>query len=144
MQKIRKMRDAPNIPVDAPATNGDDPSPPSSVENYNGTDGARQGRPVHRHQNSFFGRFGRNTSSNGQLSPSDPDDQFVYVEKTRNSNKALPPRPMDTPLTPVVPNRDGYFDDGQAPYGAPTSPGAGLGRKTSLMRKVKGVVKNGK
>lgn len=144
MQKIRKMRDAPNIPVDAPTTIVDEPSPPSSVENYNGQDGGRQGRPAHRHQNSFFGRFGRNNSANGQLSPSDPDENFVYVEKTRTSNKALPPRPMDAPVTPTTREKAGYFDEGVSPNGGPTSPGGGLGRKTSLLKKVKGVVKNAK
>ncbi len=43
-----------------------DGSPPSSVENYQqdgagalSDGGGRAGRPTHRHQNSFFGRFGR-------------------------------------------------------------------------------------
>lgn len=145
MQKIRKMRDAPNVPMDAATPNGDDPSPPSSIENYSGADGGRQGRPVHRHQNSFFGRFGRNTSANaGQLSPTYPDEDFVRVEKTRTSNKALPPKPMESPVIPGMGEQDGYFDDGVAPSGAPISPGGGIGRKTSLLRKVKGVVKNAK
>ncbi|KAI5121273.1 hypothetical protein M0805_002318 [Coniferiporia weirii] len=143
MQKIRKMRDAPNVPVDT--QNGEDTSPPSSIENYassgypSPTDGGRQGRPAHRHQNSFFGRFGRNTSAGaGQVSPTDSGSQYVYVEKSLASNKALPPRPAGTPASPLNNEKDGYFDGPASPGG---TPGGGIGRKTSLLKKVKGAVR---
>ncbi|THH11212.1 hypothetical protein EW145_g808 [Phellinidium pouzarii] len=153
MQKIRKMRDAPNVPVDA-GQNGDDSSPSSSIENYTSsgypspTDGGRQGRPAHRHQNSFFNRFGRNTSANaGQISPTDSNEHYVYVEKSVSTNKALPPRPAETPAnsaTPATPpnlEKDGYFDGPVSPNGTSYTPGGGVSRKTSLLKKVKGVVR---
>ena len=151
MQKFRKMRDAPNVPFEVAGDGDEDGSPPSSVENYtNGThatgvsapagDG-RVGRPVHRHQNSFFGRFGRNASAHaGQISPtSDTNENYIYVER---SNKALPPRPQDNPGT-TPDEKEGYFDAPVSPGGTPITSGGGLNRKTSLLKKVKGVVRGG-
>ena len=146
MQKIRKMRDQPNVPVEAVQGDGN-PSPTSSSENYGPlgySDGGRQTRPTHRQQNSFFGRIGgRNTSARGDgRSPrSDMSDTYVYVEKS-SSNKALPPRPAETPATPYNGyERDGYFDGPHSPSGTGTTPGAGLGRKTSILKKVAGAVR---
>ena len=135
MQKFRKMRDQPNVPVDAVMQGGDEPSPPSSIENY--TEGPRSGRPTHRQQNSFFGRFGGRNNSNGPVSPTESSEHYVYVERS-TQNKALPPppRPIDTPTSPYGNDKDGYFE-------GPGSPGAGLGRKTSLLKRVKGVVRGG-
>ncbi|KAH8120186.1 Pal1 cell morphology protein-domain-containing protein [Phellopilus nigrolimitatus] len=144
MQKIRKMRDAPNVPVDS-AQVGDDYSPPSSIENYASApvDGGRSGRPAHRHQNSFFGRFGRNASAHaGHISPTDSSDHYVYVEKAPVSNKALPPRPAETPPSNGY-EKDGYFDGPSSPGETAVSPGGGMARKTSILRKVKGVVRGG-
>ncbi|KAI0321723.1 hypothetical protein OF83DRAFT_1050771 [Amylostereum chailletii] len=118
MQRIRKMRDAPNVPVGYDDANGGT-TPISPGE------GGRASRPTHRAQNSFLGRFGRN----GESSLSPTGDAFVYVEDPKMKDLPQPPSaesPTDRDL--------GYFD-GASP---------GLGRKTSLMRKVRGVVKGGK
>ncbi|TDL28621.1 hypothetical protein BD410DRAFT_234577 [Rickenella mellea] len=150
MHKIRKMRDAPNVPVDSAEV--DDASPPSSLENYAAATpipdkDTRPGRPAHRSSNSFFGRFGRNTSGNrNPASPTSPtseaSENFVYVEDPKIKNKALPPRP---PPLEDTGEKDGYFFDGPSnPIGAtPGSPGGGVGRRTSILRKVKGVVRPG-
>lgn len=125
MQRIKKMRDSPNVPVDsdyqsAPGTpDGDEP---------------RASRPTHRTQNSFLGRFNK---------PESPTEPFILVDAQTNKN--LPSVPYGgTPGSPSSP-RDDYFDrangsrDTQSP-GAVGSPG--LGRKTSLMKRMKGVVRN--
>ena len=113
MQRIRKMRDSPNVPVgfddrDAPTDGA--PSPTSSTESHR--------RPSHRHRDSFLGRFTR--SGRGDTSPVEP---YVYIE---DRTKELPP----TPVSPM----GGYFDPAN-------SPGGGLGRKTSILKRVKGVVR---
>ncbi|EJD04085.1 uncharacterized protein FOMMEDRAFT_155219 [Fomitiporia mediterranea MF3/22] len=148
MQRIKKMRDQPNVPVEAVQGDGNQ-SPPSSSENYppgGYSDGGRPSRPTHRQQNSFFGRFGgRNASANaGATSPSpDMNESYVYVERSTN-NKALPPRPAETPITPLNGHeKDGYFDGPHSPGGTPMSPGNGLGRKTSLLKRVRGAVRVG-
>ncbi|KAH9004377.1 Pal1 cell morphology protein-domain-containing protein [Lactarius hatsudake] len=93
MQRIRKMRDSPNVPV-----------------GFDERDAPTDGR---------FTRSGR-----GDTSPVEP---YVYIE---DRAKELPP-------TPSSPGVGGYFD------GANT-PGGGLGRKVSLMKRVRGVVRGGK
>lgn len=155
MQKIRKMRDQPNVPVEVAAYGDGNPSPPSSSENY-GSGGAnevvsdgggRTGRPSHRSQNSLFGRLaGRTPSANPGLSSpiSDVDNHYVYVEK--HKGKALPPRPMETPLATSNGGyeKEGYFDNAVPPAGGiPSSPN-GIARKTSILRKVKGAVRGGR
>lgn len=145
MHKIRKMRDSPNVPVGAEEP-GEDPSPPSSLENYANAADNRPSRPTHRTNNSFFGRFGRNPSVSRNIPPtsptSDTSEAFVYVDDPKyKNNKALPPRPHESPASPDEKNGE-YFDDPS--IGAtPVSPGGtgGLGRRTSLLRKVKGVVR---
>ncbi|KAH8977276.1 hypothetical protein EDB92DRAFT_2008462 [Lactarius akahatsu] len=117
MQRIRKMRDSPNVPVgfderDAPTDGA--PSPTSSTESHR--------HPAHRHRDSLLGRFTR--GGRGDTSPVEP---YVYIE---DRAKELPP-------TPSSPGVGGYFD------GANT-PGGGLGRKVSLMKRVRGVVRGGK
>ncbi|KAJ7071094.1 hypothetical protein C8F01DRAFT_415066 [Mycena amicta] len=127
MQRIRKMRDAPNVPV-----NGDDPSAESTGE-----------RPTHRSQNSFLGRFagnGRGVNPNSNVSPtSDTSEAYVFIEP-RASSKDLPATPGSAP--PSSPHEhnaaNGYFDDGDV---VPGNGAAGLGRKTSLMKKVGRVVR---
>lgn len=108
MQRIKKMRDAPNVPVDYDDANEKDPSG-SSTENHF--------RPTHKAQNSILGRF-------GNKSPTSPG-----VEAGDNAgDKVLPGLPPPTTLSPR--DRDesgGYFD-------------RGVGRKTSIMQKVRGVV----
>lgn len=115
MQRIRKMRDSPNVPVgfddrDAPTDGA--PSPTSSTESHQ--------HPAHRHRDSFLGRFTR--GGRGDTSPVEP---YIYVD---DRAKELPP----TPASPI----GGYFDSAN-------SPGVGLGRKTSILKRVKGVVARG-
>lgn len=133
MHRIRKMRDAPNVPV------GNDyevPLPPSPSTPTDAT--ASSPRPSHRQQNSFLGRFaGNGPSANQQYQSS--AEPFVFIEATHH-NKDLPAPP------PVEESGSGsgeYFDQ---QGGTGTSPGGtgGLGRKTSLMKKVGRVVRGSK
>jgi hypothetical protein len=131
MHRIRKMRDNPMVPPmydDVPSEQ--DGSPPSSTEN-SGT--SQPPRPTHKSQNSFLGRFGGGRGSKDLPSPE--DEAFVYVEDPAGGrrDKSLP-RP---PTSPREQGPDDYFDQSY-------SSGGGLGRKTSLLKKVKGVVKNNK
>lgn len=130
MHRIRKMRDNPMVPPldDTPLER--DPSPPSSTE-QSGSSHAAQ-RPTHRSQNSFLGRFGGSSRPSKDL-PSPSEEAYVYVEEpaTRRREKSLP-RP---PTSPREGGDDGYFESAYS--------GGGLGRKTSLLKKVKGVVKGG-
>ncbi|KAF8213112.1 Pal1 cell morphology protein-domain-containing protein, partial [Mycena galopus ATCC 62051] len=123
MHRIRKMRDAPNVPVggdDDPATDGE--------------------RPTHRSQNSFLGRFAPSNgrTANGQMSPaSETSESYVFIEPkkslSKDDGKELPSTPAGSP--PENPN-SGYFDEPEAVSSG--SGGGGLGRKTSLMKKVGG------
>lgn len=141
MHRIRKMRDSPNVPVNYEEMNGgsdQDPSPPSSAENG----AAKPTRPTHRSQNSFLGRLGRgaNVPSKEGISPTSESEQFVYVDDPARvrKDKSLPATPPVKGSTPPEEYADGYFDSNAGGY--PGSPG-GLGRKTSLLKKMKGVVK---
>ncbi|ETW87419.1 hypothetical protein HETIRDRAFT_407073 [Heterobasidion irregulare TC 32-1] len=135
MQRIRKMRDSPNVPVGfddlgTPASGNGEQSPTSSNESAGG---AQYSRPTHRTQNSLLGRLGGRP---GRENVSPSAEAYVYVED---------PKMKELPVTPGSPhpNHDrGYFD-GQ-PASAPGASPAGLGRKTSLLKKVKGVVKGAK
>ncbi|KAF8905515.1 Pal1 cell morphology protein-domain-containing protein [Gymnopilus junonius] len=130
MQRIRKMRDAPNVPVTADYEQNPPVSPSSPTEPMNAS------RPTHRPQNSFLGRFGGNANRNPPLA--EKPEPFVFIEA--NNNKELPAPP------PVA---EAQYDEGQGYFDAPvsagpTSPGGGLGRKTSLMKKVGRVVRGTK
>ncbi|KAI0335176.1 hypothetical protein GY45DRAFT_1241087 [Cubamyces sp. BRFM 1775] len=145
MQRIRKMRDAPNVPVgqyEEEDARGRDTSPGSSgkkaVVGMRGSvsQGPPPARPTHRSQASFPGRYAR--SPNGQSPPS--DEAFVYVDHVPvKKDKSLPTPPKDG-YTPNE-NSTGYFDPENSVGSA--GGGAGLGRKTSLLKKVRGVVKGG-
>ncbi|KAF9270157.1 Pal1-domain-containing protein [Marasmius fiardii PR-910] len=136
MQRIRKMRDAPNVPV------GSDYDEPPSSPNFNTNTNNPPGeqpereRPTHRSQNSFLGRFGNSRS------PGPPDPQlsepYVFIDPTSNiTDKDLPPAPLSSHKEEGA----GYFDS-TSPGAIPApSPGGGLGRKTSLMKKVGRVVR---
>lgn len=121
MHRIRKMRESPNVPVDSDY----EPYPPSSPSpppvDHHGV------RPTHRPQNSFLGRFGK-----AEPAHSEP---FILVEP--HTNKELPTLP---PQSPTVTPSSSYFD-GHASGGNVGSPGGGLGRKTSLMKKMGRVVR---
>lgn len=63
------------------------------------------------------------------------DDAFVYVDHVpMKKEKSLPTPPKDG--TPSNESTEGYFDGAEAGMS-----GAGLGRKTSLLKKVGTVVK---
>jgi len=119
MQRIRRMRDSPNVPVgfDEKTASPTDsaPSPVSSTES------GSQERPPHRRGQSILGRFPR-----GGRGDTSPAERYVYVEAR---GKELPP----TPTAPA----DGDFD-------GPSSPGSGLGRRVSLMKRVGRAVRGGK
>ncbi|KAJ7103594.1 Pal1 cell morphology protein-domain-containing protein [Mycena belliarum] len=127
MHRIRKMRDAPNVPVN------DDETPAE----------ANGDQPTHRSQNSLFGRFGNNgragTSGNANVSPSSENSEsYVFIEP-KVASKELPSTPGSAPPTsPGEHSPNGYFDD---PDATSPSSGGGLGRKTSLMKKVGRVVR---
>jgi hypothetical protein len=104
MQRIKKMRDAPNVPVDYD-DNANEISG-SSSENH-------AARPTHRTQNSMVGRLG----SRSPTSPGFGGDT--------TGEKGLPSLPGGSP--PDESGRGGYFDKG-------------LGRKTSIMQRVRGAV----
>ncbi|KAF7310855.1 hypothetical protein HMN09_00628600 [Mycena chlorophos] len=123
MQRIRKMRDAPNVPV-----HDEDSAAESNTE-----------RPTHRSQNSFLGRFGGNGRGPNTTSPtSATSEAYVFIEP-RTGAKDLPATPGSAPATTPQEkgSPDGYFDDGDSP----PANGGGLGRKTSLMKKVGRVVR---
>jgi hypothetical protein len=122
IQRIRRMRDSPNVPVgfDERMETGADgvPSPTSSTES------GSHGRQAHHRGDSFLGRF---TRGRGDSLPASPVEPYIYVNHDRA--KELPP-------TPVSPGN--RYSDG------PSSPGAGLGRTTSILKKVRGVVRGSK
>ncbi|KAG1749927.1 Pal1 cell morphology protein-domain-containing protein [Suillus paluster] len=132
MQRIRKMRDSPNVPMGH--DEGIEPQSPAAETH-------RSSRPTHRPQNSFLGRFANGTHVAGRPHTSPPaDEAYVYVDDPRR-DKRLPATPYApaTTRTPSGEDRYGYFE------GAPSSPGSGgLGRKTSLLKKVKDVVRGPK
>lgn len=128
------MRDSPNVPVDQEAypANPIYNSPPSPSEN------THPGRPGHKHQNSFLGKFNgpqRRTSKDEASPQSDTSEKFVYVDAVRKSKdsqrKELPPTPLSSGNvnTPETNNGDGYFED-------VSTSGGGIGRRSSLLRKV--------
>jgi hypothetical protein len=125
MQRIRKMRDAPNVPVgrDYEMSPG---SPTSPIEPF---------RPTHRPQNSFLGRFGGGSRPNQQTT--DKPEPFVFIDPQTRDAKDLPRAPIvEEPTTPPTDNEDTTDYDGQAS-------GVGLGRKTSLIKRVGKAVRTG-
>ncbi|KAF9237309.1 hypothetical protein BU15DRAFT_48757 [Melanogaster broomeanus] len=140
MQRIRKMRDSPNVPMGY--DDDEKPSSPTSNDHHQPAS-----RPTHRSQNSFLGRFVGGNSAIGErrgnakenASPMFEDPEaYVYIDDARRE-KQLPATPGTT-RTPPGDDKHVYFD------GAPGSPGSGggLGRRTSLMKKVKDVVRGPK
>ncbi|KIK70915.1 hypothetical protein GYMLUDRAFT_147639 [Collybiopsis luxurians FD-317 M1] len=125
MHRIRRMRDNPNVPVgsdyeEAPA------SPPQSARNV---ERSRE-RPTHRSNNSFLGRFGSPRPAN----ESNLSEPFIFIAPSNgNVEKDLPATPGDG-SSPREHGPAGYFE-----AGSPN--GGGLGRKTSLMKKVGRVVR---
>lgn len=118
MQRIRKMRDSPNVPV---SVDFDEPSSPTE-HSYPGN-APRSTRPTHRPQNSFLGRFGGGPRGNSVSEKSEP---FVYIDA---NNKDLPATPDDA-------------EDSSPEDRTGRNTGPGLGRKASLMKKVGRVVRS--
>ncbi|KDR84918.1 hypothetical protein GALMADRAFT_51524 [Galerina marginata CBS 339.88] len=129
MHRIRKMRDAPNVPA-GPDYDQHPPASPSSP-----TEPMHSARPTHRPQNSFLGRFGGNNRANHAPTPA--AEPFVFIETGNSKEKDLPAPP---PVSEAQAVPEDYFD-GHASSGGG---GGGLGRKTSLMKKVGRVVRGTK
>ncbi|KAL0578718.1 hypothetical protein V5O48_003274 [Marasmius crinis-equi] len=131
MQRIRKMRDAPNVPV-----NNDYDESPSSPNfppsSYPPGERTERERPTHRTQNSFLGRFGNSRSPPPGESPT--SEAYVFIDATTNN------KDKELPAAPSSQEGNGYFDSANGGAGA-SSPGGGLGRKTSIMKKVGRVVR---
>jgi hypothetical protein len=73
----------------------------------------------------ILGRFAHGGRRGRDMSPAVPVDPYAFADD----------RAKELPATPASP-MNGYFD-------APTSPGGGLGRKTSILKRVRGVVYRG-
>jgi len=133
MHRIRKMRDAPNVPVAPDYEQSFPPSPTSP------TDPINTSRPTHRPQNSFLGRFGG--SSRANQAPAEKPEPFVYIDTPNNKDLPAPPFASEPEPIATESGSQGYFD---SQGGGGSSPGGGLRRKTSLMKKVGRVVRGTK
>ncbi|KZV77461.1 hypothetical protein PENSPDRAFT_660192 [Peniophora sp. CONT] len=120
MQRIRKMRDAPNVPVGAPGG-------PTAAFDEPERGASLGGRPRERSKPAQYGRSQSQTRGPGPTSP----DSFVYVDDPKM--KELPVAPAD--LSP----RSGHSEEGYF-SSATTGGGGGVGRKGSIMRRMRGVV----
>lgn len=133
MGRIRRMRDAPNVP------GGDQLHPSQAYDTATYGQGLPPG-PGHQKKDSFLGRLGGGSSSrnrDGEVSPnSDSSDPYVYVD-----DKALPATPGESSRTP---SGDSYGDKGYFSADPASPSGAGVTRKTSLMKKMRGVVQRNK
>lgn len=134
MQRIRNMRESPNVPVAAYESTEPVPPSPNSAEGYGGSSYPPATRPSHRTNNSFLGRFGGNGKE--ETSP---------TQETYERSKDLPATPHGYGQSGATPYTDqesaGYFDE----LGYNSSPnGQALGRKTTILKKVKGVVRGSK
>ena len=121
LQRIRRMREKPNVPV--ANVDGDD------VQTTYESGGS--GYPNHKSQNSFPGRLAGGDFKE-QL-PS-PQEEVTYVPDEAAKNKNLPRTPKINSGNPSEPN---YFDQQTG------TEQTGLGRKPSLMQRV-GVVVRGR
>lgn len=122
------MRDNPNVPV------GTVEHPIASP-----TGEEHPGRPTHRAQNSFIGRFSKDVPrpKDSSVSPSaEKPEPYVYIEPHSPHRKGLP-------ITPPTDATTDYFDD-PSNGNQSTSPGGGFGRKASIMKKMGRVVRGTK
>ncbi len=154
MQKFRRLREAPNAPMGGDYEDDRDGSPPSSVENYQqdgagalSDGGGRAGRPTHRHQNSFFGRFGAGEETTQAPSQQTSTRRHTNISRTSTGRAEIGGRtyhPAHLAWRLSRSARRTTTSAGPPSPGPPITPGnSGLGRKTSLMKKVKGVVRAG-
>ena len=125
MQRFRKMRDAPNVPVGRTYE-----MPPASP-----TSPVEPARPTHRSQNSFLGRFAGGSRATPQTM--DKSEPFVFIDPQSRETKDLPPAPIIQEFTtPLTDNETSTDFEGQ-------TSGGGLGRKSSLIKKMGKVVRAG-
>lgn len=133
MQRIRKMRENPNIPVSSEANFREETIFPVT------SDSARMPRPSHKSHNSFLGRFTK--PPNPFVSDEPPASPFSDNAAVDNvaKEKQLPMLPASVPTSAGSVGDEGYFDGVIA--NGETSGSNGLSRRTSLMRKVVNGVK---
>jgi hypothetical protein len=142
MQRFRKMRDSPNVPMGNYEDAEQTPPSPTSAENPSYS--SAPVRPPHRQKDSFLGRFGGGERGGGYP----PKENISPSSDGYDQGKDLPATPFDrngrsTPLG----DQDGfgYFDDRiTGSNNGHISPNGAPGRKTTILRKVKGVVKGTK
>lgn len=125
LQRLRKMRETPNMPVN----NGDSDGAQNTYES------GGSGRPNHKSQNSFAGRLVGEGIREQLPSPQEND---LYVPAEANKDKDLPLPPTTNGLGS---GGDGYFEQTDV---VEQPPATDLGRKRSLMKKVGGVVRGRK
>jgi hypothetical protein len=128
MQRFRKMRDSPNVPMGNYEETEQIPPSPTSAENSYSVSAPT--RPVNRQKDSFLGRFG---GGNQNISPT--SDSF-------DQSKDLPATPFDRNNGTTDQDALGYFDErigGSTEYSSPNG-----GKRTAILRRVKGVVRGSK
>jgi hypothetical protein len=139
MQRFRKMRDSPNVPLGNHEEEGGPPSP-TNAENSYYPYSASPTRPTHRQKDSFLGRLGGGGNNN-------PKENISPVSDGYDQGKELPATPFgrDGRSTSLGDQEAiGYFDERVGSSNGYGSPNGGQGRTTTILRKVKGVVKGGK
>jgi len=124
MQRIRRMRETPNIPVN----NGD------GVGVQNTYESGGPGRPNHKSQNSFAGRLAGGGIKE-HLPPPQENDAYFPAETSRTKDLPRPPKTSSANT-----DEKGYFAQTDGEQLSAT----GLGRRRSLMQKVGGVVRGRK
>lgn len=103
-------------------------------------------RPTHRTQNSFLGRFAGGSAqgqarAQNQQQQTSPTEPFVLIEATPHHNKDLPAPP---PMLEESGSGSGEYFDQQGGTGSSPPSGTGVGRRSSLMKKVGRVVRGTK
>lgn len=115
MHRIRKMRDAPNVPAAPEYETPPSPSTPTSATPADG-----YSRPTHKSQNSFLGRFGvKNNQSAPLPSQYEEPEPYIFID-----NQSTSRRHKELPETPG------------SEHGRPPQHHQQLGRKTSLIKRV--------
>jgi hypothetical protein len=150
MQRIRKMRDAPNSPMDdGQQLAGPDygyPTPSEIPPLPNG--GAT--RPTHKSHHSFLGRFNQPSPRQNIPAAHETSEQYVYVEKVERERptKELPATPIEYEATPspTEKSQEDYFDDTMPPTfsGGDRSGRLAPKRNASILSKVGRVMKGAK
>jgi hypothetical protein len=142
MQRFRKMRDSPNVPMGNYEDAEQMPPSPTSAENSS----YPPSRPQYRQKDSFLGRFGGGERGGGG-GGNQPKENISPSSDGYDRGKDLPATPFDhNGRTTPLGDQDGlgYFDERISGSNGYSSPNGGPGRKTTILRKVKGVVKGTK